>query len=564
MKPALSSITGLVLSLFLISSFRLSAQCENLLRFSSPNPEIRIIGIMDTSPKNFPTGFVLSSPEGVQVTLTAQSLTNPRTQDFIPPEYIVFSKNVFGIGKGKKEEVLIAVSNLAKAGVYLGAVVIDAQDSECQWTIPVTVDIKDPNQVQVVEEDAALNLKMASPSWLNGILPPKINNRAITFRIENTGQSAMEMERFSLTLKGKETGESLSEQDFEWTNEDKVIPPGGIGVARFEVKKDKKLKPDEYTGRVRLHYQDYPDASTVSMTVFSRIGVTGAVLALVLGIIIGRLLKSVDQSGPQLELMDKYIPLRSKADRLADDISRKHVLGELDNIEAEINKVKDDDSKAQVLELIAPTEKKITQIGQLERLHERIGEQLKSGQISSSLKGDLTASLQIVRDNIIDGNDAEVQTGLARIQNLVAEDSATAKSRSVGGVEIPGADEMIKLEINKIDLKTGSTESTTTTTPTFWQKLESLWLRFLGLFSGVNASARVKYAYIRPIVTLATFVVVLLLGFQQIYIDGGDTFGSEGLYDYLKLFLWGVISDVFSRTLSGGDEKISTFMAGKV
>ncbi|MEZ4771924.1 MAG: hypothetical protein R3D00_02000 [Bacteroidia bacterium] len=564
MKPTPASASGIIFTFFLISTINVFAQCENLLRFSSPNPEIRITGIMDTSPKNFPSGFVLTSPEGVQVTLTAQSLVNPQTQDFIPPEYLVFSKNTFGIAKGKKEEILIALSQLAKSGVYKGAIIIDAQDSDCQWTIPVTVDIKDPNQVAIVEEDATLNLKMASPSWLNGILPPKINNRTISFRIENTGQSSMEMERFSLTLKGKETGESLSEDDFEWTNEDKIIPAGGIGVAQFEVKKDKKLRPDEYTGRVRLHYKDYPDTSTVSMTVYSRIGVFGAVIALILGIIVGRLMKSVDQAGPQLELMDKYIPLRTKADRFSDEISRKHVLGELDGIEAEINKVKDEDGKNAVLELLAPTEKKVTQIQQLERLHERIGEQIKNKKISSSLSGDLSSSLQLVRDNILDGKDEEVQTGLARIQGLVASDTESSKSRSVGGVDIPGADEMIKVEIDKIGVKVDTTGTTTTSDKTFWQKLESVWLRFISFFTGVNASARVRYAYFRPLVTLATFIVVLLLGFQQIYIDGGDTFGSEGLYDYLKLFLWGVISDVFSRTLSGGDEKISTFMAGKV
>ncbi|MDX2246250.1 MAG: hypothetical protein SF052_05720 [Bacteroidia bacterium] len=558
-------VTGILLTFFLFSSLSVFSQCDNLLKFSSANPEIRITGIMDTSPKDFPTGFVISSPQGVQVTLTAQSLVNPQTKDFIPPEYLVFSKNAFGIGKGKKEEILVAVSQLAKSGVYKGTIFIEAQDSECNWTIPVTVDIKDPNQVAVVEEDASLNLKMASPSWFNGILPPKINNQTISVRIENTGQSPMEMERFSLTLKGKETGESLTEADFTWKNEDKIIPPGGIGVAQFEVNNTKQLRPDEYTGRVRIHYKDYPDTSTVSMTVFSRIGVFGALIALVLGIIVGRLMKSVDQAGPQLELMDKYIPLRTKADRFSDEISRKHILGELDSVEAEINKVKDEEGKAAVLELLAPTEKKVSQIQQLERLHLRVGEQIKNKNISSSLSGDLGTSLQLVRDNILNGNDEEVQQGLARVQGIIASDSEASKSRSIGGVDIPGADQMIQVDIDRIGTTMGTSDTPgTPQAKTFWQKLESIWLRFISFFSGVNASARVRYAYFRPLVALATFIVVLLLGFQQIYIDGGDTFGSEGLYDYLKLFLWGVISDVFSRTLSGGDEKISTFMAGKV
>ena len=57
----------------------------------------------------------------------------------------------------------------------------------------------------------------------------------------------------------------------------------------------------------------------------------------------------------------------------------------------------------------------------------------------------------------------------------------------------------------------------------------------------------------------ATFIVLLLLGFNEIYINGGETFGAEGIMDYLKLFLWGVVSDVFSRSLTS-DDLVGGFM----
>ena len=40
-----------------------------------------------------------------------------------------------------------------------------------------------------------------------------------------------------------------------------------------------------------------------------------------------------------------------------------------------------------------------------------------------------------------------------------------------------------------------------------------------------------------------------LLGLKALYIDAGTTFGSEGLYDYLGLFLWGISADGVQRTL---------------
>ena len=82
---------------------------------------------------------------------------------------------------------------------------------------------------------------------------------------------------------------------------------------------------------------------------------------------------------------------------------------------------------------------------------------------------------------------------------------------------------------------------------------ESFFFRAMQWISGVSMSARFLYGFIRPLVTLATFIVLLLLGFDEIYVNGGETFGAAGIMDYLKLFLWGVVSDVFSRSLTSDD-----------
>jgi hypothetical protein len=54
-------------------------------------------------------------------------------------------------------------------------------------------------------------------------------------------------------------------------------------------------------------------------------------------------------------------------------------------------------------------------------------------------------------------------------------------------------------------------------------------------------------------VQAASFALLLgllvLWGFQSLYLSNGTTFGAGGLYDYLGLFLWGLSADVAQRTL---------------
>jgi len=42
---------------------------------------------------------------------------------------------------------------------------------------------------------------------------------------------------------------------------------------------------------------------------------------------------------------------------------------------------------------------------------------------------------------------------------------------------------------------------------------------------------------------VALILVLVLLGMQFLYVDK-DTFGSDGLWDYFGLFLWGLTDDV--------------------
>ena len=206
MKPHRPTLAAILMTGLLFLSQNLFSQCDTVLDKSSLAAGIHIKGISNGQPGNFPMPFTLTSPGGGQLQLTSQALRNPANGDFIPAENIKFNKSLIPMGKGKTVEVVVAAVNIAKPGIYKGNMVIEQPGTDCQWLVPMSLTVHAANQITLLETDQALNLKMVSPSWFNGILPPRLNNKSINFRVENTGTTPIEMSDFSMTLKGTETG----------------------------------------------------------------------------------------------------------------------------------------------------------------------------------------------------------------------------------------------------------------------------------------------------------------------------------------------------------------------
>ena len=203
----------------------------------------------------------------------------------------------------------------------------------------------------------------------------------------------------------------------------------------------------------------------------------------------------------------------------------------------------------------------------MEQLYVRVNEQFTAAGPSIT-KANRTSVLQefnSVRDEILAGASMEAIDGsFEKLQVAVKE--ATASS-SGGSRSILGDDNDRSLTSEMQKTRKGLEEfsvSTQSVELSGWEKFQNQVLRFLNFVSGIKVSARVRYGLFRPIIGLTTFIVLVLLGFQEIYIDGGATFGAEGVYDYLKLFLWGIISDVFSRSLAGSDAGVQRLMSKNV
>lgn len=535
------------------------SQCDTRLNLVQGKDSIRFAGLWQEAQTSFQDFILLTSPAGGTFELQMGRLQDPNTRKILSGEEIQLSASSITIAQGKSTEISISIKSIPQPGVYQGALIIYGEEDGCRWDIPITVDMKREGQVAVLELDKKLAIKVVSPSWMNGLVPRKIRHAGLNFRVENTGNAPVQMKDYSLSLKGKATEQVITSADVVWQNADKSIPAGGLEVVSFKLNPQDRLEADQYEGQLRLYFEDYLSPLSVSVSMSTRIGVSGAILILLLGIIVGRVMKDVNESQDQIELMDQYIPLRAKVDQLKHEGTRDQLTKELLLIEAEINKVANADGRPAVEAKLKQTATKVEHMITLEGLQKQLEEEMAKD--ASADFSDVEEAIKEARDLIHEGEEEAIQSSFKEIKDLLLGEDDSSSKGGLGEDEFDEKGVAPREESPKDKIDDKKEETAKDITDTFWQKSEKWFFRILSIISGIKVTARVRYGLFRPLVSLATFVVIVLIGFQEIYIKGGDTFGMEGIYDYLKLFLWGVVSDVFSRTLTGGTTQ--AFLKGK-
>lgn len=531
------------------------AQCDSLLSFRPAH----IQGTLDGQPGNFSGLIILKSQAGAELTATAGPLADEAGGQFIPPDNISLSAHSLSIGAGKTASLIFSAENVSQPGRYAGVLELGQKDGSCQWEIPITLAISREGQVQIQEDGKALSLKTVAPSWLNFLLPPSIRQEGINFRVENEGPGAVTMDSFSLVLIGENTQDALTESFVSWENADKNLHASELEMLsfRFQGEKEQKLKPDLYQGELRVYFRDYPAPLSLPVTLAARAGSFWVLVALLLGIVLGRLIKDLNRAQGQISLVRRLLPLRTQVEQLADKLARKQLWDELSRLETEINSVFSDEAREEVEKKFAPLEKKIQQARELDALFERMQEQYKTAEPEPEVKQQASQQFRLVRDMILDGKEAEAMEGLKKLDSMAS--AQAEKSKGFFDEAVAPAAEAMKQQFAKLIQslqEPGPAQQEAGKEPGM---MEKFFFRAMQVLSGVKISARVRYGLIRPLVSLATFAVLLLLGLNEIYIQAGDTFGSEGLLDYLKVFLWGVVSDVFSRSLTS-DEAVASFI----
>jgi hypothetical protein len=268
----------------------------------------------------------------------------------------------------------------------------------------------------------------------------------------------------------------------------------------------------------RAHGRDEVLSVPVSLDV--RIGPCVALIAIVVGVVIGRLSQILATPLFQFQsgLLSRVYQLRNEAEGVEDRALRtlllERVTNAIERIElanaADTAITTDVDAIAALTLLSMRFDRLVKLIKQVSDRTKREGLEKQTNDIRELLLKGQT------KDAETQLNNAESEVGAPRMRSLAAE-----AMRGAGG-------------------RTSQAE-----------ERGSLIVRIFRFLAGTRGPtpARVKYAVVKPLLFFVLLVVLCLTGFNTLYVKAPAGFGSAGLFDLLGLFMWGLTADVAQSTL---------------
>lgn len=298
------------------------------------------------------------------------------------------------------------------------------------------------------------------------------------------------------------------------------------------------MPPDQYTGAIYLTLENQTNRLTLPVTLNVRSGPLLPLLILLVGVILGRLFKYMqEKGGPQADARKKVYQLEAALKNAHPDDQML--------LESMVKKARDLVYQQQL-------EAAKTQIAVVQSRLDVLT-QLRTIETNSQAKGDATPNevfkqIDQAREDIRLENDGAAKAILEQIietlQQIPArrgddDDSETMRKTLSYAVA--------SLAQNARSLAIAPKP------PTWVDQLQRLLIDLSGLSDLVRAEA--TYWFVRPLLYGVLLVGLTIVGLNTLYIEKDETFGARPLSDYLGLILWGLSADVASRSLSGLQEQ---------
>lgn len=433
----------------------------------------------------------LKGKPGERFKLGIADLNDAVTNRFVETSSIIFPAEIKLDTEGYGV-ALIKIKRPATTGRYVGEIVLWSDKDKAKRTVPLRFYfLENALEYAISTEDQLFVIRYSEPSWWSFLLPNRIKQDNTGIRVENKTLYPGEVEHVIFELKGVATQRVLDSVFFETPDQKMKLPPKRQGVLKFSFKPDADLKPDEYKGIMQVYLKDQTEPLTAVVQLFYRASVFWALLVIVLGFLVGYMFKDLEKASFQIPLMKRLLMLNKEINRLEDSELVKAYNKQSLSIEKKIDKVFSEESKA-IIE------------AELKKLEDSVNAALPRNDlpypVSTNIDSDRTK--QNSKKNSIYSNN-ENDTSLKK-KLYVFEKRITS---------------LIKL-----------------------------------IVSGDWINAKWRYWLFRPIANFILFSILVYVGLHELYIKGGDTFGSEGFFDYLKLFIWGTVSNVTSRALTSNNQ----------
>ena len=357
-------------------------------------------------------------------------------------------------------------------------------------------------------------------------------------KFKNDVQAAVRVLDSKVVLLGEHTGHQLTGDELSLEQEDLTIGAGEIGVLQMKIDRP-NIPPDHYTGDVYISVEGMAGWLTVPVDLYMRNPPLFPSLVLVFGIVLGRLVQYMKERGtPQAEGLRKVYVLRAKIEKAHEDDrkalepmvdrAKKMTYGaDLDKLDGELHAI----------------EKRLEVLNKIRIIEE---EDLK-GRENDPIAKQVIANIKRVRKQVERGEDEKVSTLMKELDPLLTKLDSNLMGTGADNAERKKIEQAKDRAKEAEEAASDAAETPTRPVPSRLRR-GGEWV--LKLLTGSAIPAEVSLWFIPPFLYITLIVGLYFVGMGSIYVDKGLSFGANPLADYMGLFLWGLSSDVASRTLT--------------
>ncbi|MFW9259083.1 hypothetical protein [Nostoc sp. CALU 546] len=441
---------------------------------------------------------------------------------------------------GLPKDFQLKLNGVKLPGTYQGQIeiLLPSQKRSEALVIPLTVKAKARPALVPVKDSEQVQLQLVRCSWDCGLadllLPASAFQDQRLIYLDNPNQATVLLTSAEVILQGKQTNYQITKTEVQSPLSPQTLAANKIISLPLNWKRS-QIPPDQYTGTVYLTMEGREGRLSIPVDLSMRTGPAMPIFVLLVGIILGRLFKYMQEKG---------IP---QSDALAEVYEVENMIAQVDQQDQEIlspmvNKVRNSVSQMDLETVNADLAKIKERLNCLTSLR-KIEQQLKGMEQDPDVGGEngLLAKIGKARNWIKFENDDKAKELLQQIQESLLQLSKV----------MMGADQQ-----PDPSLTAAANEAAAAILAAAGQKTKSdrfAWLRQLLIaIAGVSNELRAETTLwiVRPLLSLTLLVGLSLVGIRALYVEKGMTFGADPFSNYLELILWGLSADVASRSLS--------------
>lgn len=427
----------------------------------------------------------------------------------------------FPLEPGPPLRLGVTVSGIPSGGEYEGALQL-WQDKRLVHTI--RLHLTATAAPKVTANTTATVIKLVDPDtkigeWLTGILLRKGETLdTIDLEIVNTGGPAAIESGPELIADGTQTHYRLPSTAYKVSTQISRTPRGEIIKIPLQFFRD-HIPPDQYAAAVNIRLRGVEATQVVPLSISLRADPLWPLIVLVVGLVIGRLIRWSEVEG------ERQAALLARLDR----IDRRVGPADLMYIASALGAARRDVYDSQFTRAdsaVATLESRADLLSQLDELDNGLDNTKATHQ---SILADVIAARTAVRI----GND----TAAAQ---LTAKVSAAVGQLGVG----PASAKIAKAAA---DAATAANRAVRASHPSRMRGARHWIAAVIGM--ALEARAETYRWIVRPLFYIFLLILLAYLGMQSLWVDN-STFGAGLVGDYVAILIWGMSTEVASKTLS--------------